>query len=264
MNVTIIALETHEYGCSKLCQIHGTHCGIQPSVGLIFLGDKWLWQCPEAKLNKSSHSCGRKETFSYWAPDGNVSQYHTEANVQLLCLPQASLPWEAIYPPEYLWCENLFFYFWNRPLRCCSQEVRAIFLFFFFILALLIIFMRLFTDYKSLLRNEICGCLIYSVHYPTSYHRWGEISSMLSGIILSRTSILSSTHNFFHVPTLGKAAWHYNLTPKFSGQKVLSVTSWFYFFILVRTFVHLLFMGTCSAFKTPLWQFPQRLTMYLT
>ena len=48
------------------------------------------------------------------------------------------------------------------------------------------------------------------------------------------------------------------------GQKVLRVTSSLDFFILVRTFVHLLFMGIYSAFKIHIWQLPQRLTTCLT
>ena len=136
-----------------------------------------------------------------------------------LFLPQASLPWEAIYLTVYLWCEKLFLYFWNRTLRCYSPKVRAIFL-FFIMLALLILFIKLFADYKSFLHHEIHGCLIYFVHYPTQYPIWREMWCRLSRIILSRTSILSSTH-VFPCTSYGQSSLCYNLTLKFLGQKAL-------------------------------------------
>lgn len=88
--------------------------------------------------------------------------------------------------------------FWNRPLRSCGQEVRAIFLFFFLMLALLIIFTRLFTDYKSLSHNEMCGCLNYCTLDEERFQECYQAQYYPEPVFYHQ-------HIFFHVPTLGKA-----------------------------------------------------------
>lgn len=85
--------------------------------------------------------------------------------MQLLFLPQASLPGK----PFTLLCVDdvrLIFLFIKQAFKMLFPGCEGHFSIFLLMLALLTIFMRLFTDYKLLLHNEICGCLIHFVQCP--------------------------------------------------------------------------------------------------